>query len=80
MQGARYRRRRQRQDVNRLAQFFEPLFVHHAEPLLLIDDDEAQPLEADIFLQQPMRADDQIDAAVSKPGERGLLFGTRFES
>jgi hypothetical protein len=36
----------------------------YAEPLLLIDDEQAKFLEADIFLKQPMSAYYEIDSAV----------------
>lgn len=41
----------------------QPFLVRHAEPLLLVDDDEAQPLELDILGEQRMGADDDVDIA-----------------
>src|SRR5205807_4334398 len=41
----------------------EPLLVRHAEPLLLVDDDQAEPLELDALGQNRMRSDHNIDGA-----------------
>ncbi len=41
----------------------EPLLVLDAESLLLVDHDEAEVLELDVFGQQPVRADDDVDVA-----------------
>ena len=43
------------------AHFFQPLLVHDAEAVLLVDDHQSQIFELDILLQQPMGADDDID-------------------
>ncbi len=66
VQGARNRRCRERKDVDAGAQLLEPLFVHDAEALLLVDDDEAQIRERDVFLQQAMGADDDVDFALGQ--------------
>jgi hypothetical protein len=64
LQRARNRRRRERQHVDGRAHLLEPLFVHHAEALLLIHDNEAQIAKDDIFLQNAMGSDDDVDMAV----------------
>ena len=63
VQRARDRRGGQRQHVDRLPQRFEPLFHLDAEPLLLVDDHQAQVGERHVVLRQPMRADDDVDRA-----------------
>ncbi|CAE1297587.1 unnamed protein product [Acanthosepion pharaonis] len=63
LQRARDRRRGQRQHMNVGLSAFNRSFVRHAEPLLLVDDDEAQPLELDILGEQRMGADDDVDIA-----------------
>ncbi len=47
-------------------QRLQPLLVGDAEPLFLVDDDEAQPLELDILGEQRMGADDDIDIAARR--------------
>jgi len=63
VQRARDRRRRKRQDVDRRAQLLEALFVHDAEPLFLVDDDQPEVRKHDVLLQQAVRADDDVDLA-----------------
>ena len=76
VQRARDRRRGKAQNVDELAQLFEPLLVHHAETLLFVDDHQTQILELDVFLQQTMGADEDIHFALS-----GLLQeSARFPS
>ncbi len=63
LQRARDRRRGQRQHVDLRAQLLEPLLVGDAEALLLVDDEQAEVLEAHVARQQPVRADDDVDLA-----------------
>ena len=58
-----------RQHVDRLPQLLEPFLVLDAETLLLVDDDQAEILELHILADQPMRADDDVDAALGQPLE-----------
>ena len=44
VQRARDRRRGETQNVDQLAQLFEPFLVHHAETLLFVDDHQTQIL------------------------------------
>ena len=44
----------------------QPLLVGDSEMLLLVDDDEPEPLELDAFRQQRMGADDDVDRAVGE--------------
>ena len=64
LQGARDRRRGQRQHMDVGAQLLQPLLVGDAEMLLLVDDQQAEILELDALGQQRMRADDDVDRAV----------------
>ena len=38
-------------------ELLQPLLVLHAEPLLLVDDHQAQIFELDVLREQPVRAD-----------------------
>ena len=50
------------------------LLVLDAEPLLLVDDDEAEVLGRDVAREQAVRADEDVDLAGEEAGERGLLL------
>ena len=67
LQGARDRRRRQRQHMHLGAQLLQALLVLDAEMLLLVDDDEAEVLEVDGLAEHRMGADDDIDAPWRAP-------------
>jgi hypothetical protein len=56
------------------AQRLQALLVAHAEAVLLVDDDEAEVLEAHVGVQQPVRADDDVDRAALEPPRRHLRF------
>ena len=66
MQGARDRRRGQRQHMHLGAQLLELLLVGDAEMLLLVDDDEAEVLELDGLAEERVGADDDVDVAVGE--------------
>ena len=70
LQRARDRRGRHREHVDVRAQRLDVLLVLHAEPLLLVDDHEAEVLVADAGLQQAVRADDDVDLAGGEPLDR----------
>ena len=67
VQRPRDRRGRQGQDVHRRPQRLQPLLVLDAEPLLLVDDHQAEVLEGDVLLEEPVRADQDVDAARGRP-------------
>ena len=46
-----------------VAHLLQPLFVANAEALLFIDDEQAEVLKLQIFREQAMRADEDIDLA-----------------
>ena len=46
-----------------LPEGLQPLLDLDAESLLLVDDHQAQVVEADVRLDQPVRADDDVDRA-----------------
>ncbi len=52
------------------AQGLQALLVAHAEAVLLVDDEQAQVLEARMGVQQAVRGDDDVDAAGLKAGQR----------
>ena len=74
MQRARDRRGGERQHVYLGAQLLEALFMRDAEALLLVDDQQAQIGEGDIFGEQAMRADDDVDLAGGDVGQHLLLL------
>ena len=67
VQRPRDRRGRHRQHVHHRPQVLEPLLVLDAEPLLLVDDDQAEILEVHVLRNQPVRADDDVDFARARP-------------
>ena len=46
-----------------------------AEALLLVDDEQAEVLEAHVARQQPVRADDDVDLALAERRDGLLLLG-----
>ena len=56
------------------AQRLQPLLVAHAEAVLLVDDDQAEILEARMGVQQAMRRDDDVHRAALDAFERRLRF------
>ena len=64
LQGARDRRRGQRQHMDVGAQLLQPLLVADAEMLLLVDDQQAEVLELDALGQQRVGADHDVDRAL----------------
>ena len=76
VQCARDRRRGEREHVHCLTQSLELLLVQHAEPLLLVDDNQPEVFEADIVLDEFVRADDNIHRAGRQRRDDGvgLLF------
>ena len=76
VQRARYRRRGEREHVHPLLQLLEPLLVRDAEALLLVNDDEAEVAEGDVFREQAVRADDDVNLArLDALDDLFLLFG-----
>ena len=53
--------------------------MRHAEALLLVDDQKAEILELHRFLQQLVRADDEVDLAGGQVVERLFLLLRRAE-
>src|SRR5712672_2853920 len=74
MQSTRDGSRGKRESVNVFANFFQALFVGYAEALLLVDDHQAEILEAYIFGEQTVRADDDVDFARFEGGENLFLL------
>ena len=74
VQRAGDRRGGHRQHVDGLPHGLEPLLDLDAEPLLLVDDDQAQVVELHVRLHEAVRADDDVDRAGGQPlDDFGLL-------
>src|SRR5215469_13325792 len=80
MQRARDWSGRHRQHINLLPQMFEALLVFNAKTLLLVDDDQAKILELHVGADQPVCADDDVDAAFFQPFDDTLLFAGRTKA
>ena len=80
LQRARDRRRGERQHVHGLLELLDALLVRDAEALLLVDDQQAEIAELDVLLEQPVRADDDVDRAARQPLENGLRLLRRAEA
>ena len=64
LQGARDRRRREREHVDLQLQLAQQLLLLDAEALLLVDDQQAEVLGADVAREQPVGADQDVDLAL----------------
>lgn len=67
LERARDRGGRQGQHVDLVGELLDLLLVGDAEPLLLVDDEQAQVLELDVVGEEPVRADDAVDLAGARP-------------
>ena len=63
VQRARDGRGRHGEHVDLLAHLFQALLVAHAEALLFVDDEQAEVLELDVFGEQAVGADEDVDFA-----------------
>ncbi len=68
------------EDVDVGAELLQLLLVLDAEPLLLVDDDQAQVLELGLGGEEAVGADDEVDGAVPQPFEDGLGLGVGLEA
>ena len=77
LERARDRRRAHREHVDAGAQPLHLLLVLDAEPLLLVDDDQAEVLDPDVGVEQAVGADHDVDRAVGEAVDDllGLLVG-----
>ncbi len=65
LEGARDGRGRQGEDVDVGLEGLDALLVGDAEALLLVDHEQAEPLEVDVLGEQAVGADHDVDAAVA---------------
>src|SRR5881398_3442242 len=77
---ARNRRRGEGEHVHVGAQRLQALLVAHAEAMLLVDDEEAEVVEARVRVQQAVRGDDDVDLALLESLEHGAGLGSRAEA
>ena len=77
---ARDRRGGEGEHIDLAEEFLELLLVRHAEALLLVDDDEAEILEAHVAGDQAVGADDDVDRAVGEACDGVADFGRRAEA
>ena len=54
--------------------------MHHAETLLFVDYDQAEIGKGNVFLQQPVRPDDDVDLPLGEVLENALLIGLGSET
>ena len=73
------RRRRHREDVDVRAEPLQALLVRHAEPLLLVDDQQAEVPERDVGAEQAVRADHHVHATGGHVRDDVLLLRRRQE-
>ena len=74
LQGARDRRRGQRQHMHIGLELLQLFLLRDAEMLLLVDDDEAEMGEPHILREQRVGADDDLDFALGEIGLDLLRF------
>ncbi len=77
---ARDGRGAQGQHVDLGLELLEAFLVGDAEALLLVDHHEAKVLEVDVLREQPVGADDDVDAAGLQARERVLLLAFGHEA
>ena len=80
VQGAGYGRGGQRQHVYGLGQLFQVLLVRYAEALFLVHNQQAQVLELDVLLNDPVRADQDVDFPAPQLAQNNLLLRGRTEA
>ncbi len=79
LERARDRGGAHREHVDIEPQLLQLLLVLDAEPLLLVDDDQAEVVKLHLVRQQPVRTDDDVDLAVGDARQRGLHLGVGLE-
>ena len=72
--------RRQAHDVDRGSQMFERFLVLDAETLFLINDDEAEILDPDAWLQETVGPDDEVDRSIGETFKGLFRLFRRLES
>ena len=80
IEGARDRRCGKRQNIGRFTHVFQPFFLLYAEALLLVDDDKPEVFKLYVFRDQPVRADDKVNAAASQLSQNFVLLTRRAEA
>ena len=80
VEGAWDRRGAEREDVDKLPEQLEFFLVHDAEPLLFVNNDEAEVFEGDVVLNEAMRADHDVDGTGGEVLEDPLLFARRAKT
>src|SRR5579885_85081 len=80
MQGTRDRCGRHGQHIDLMAQLLQPLVMHNAASLLLVDHQQAEIEKHHVFLQQAMRADNNINLAQGQILQDLLLLLLRAEA
>ena len=63
VEGSRDGRGGEREDVHVLDERADPLFLRHAEALLLVDHRQSQVLELDVLREKPVGPDDDVQLA-----------------
>src|SRR5205085_2974221 len=71
---------REGEDIDELEKLFEFFLVQDAEALLLVDHDQAEFLESYVAGNEPVRADDDVDAAFAEELQDVALLGMRTKA
>ena len=79
VEGARDRGGGERERVHAVPQLLEALLVGDAEPLLFVDDEQAEVFEHHVLRQEPVGADDDVDLPRGHVGHDLLLLRPRAE-
>ena len=79
VQRARDRGCGQRQHVDGGAELTDALLVAHPETMLLVHDEQPEPLERDVLLEEPVRADHDVEPAGAQLLDRPLVLDRRLE-
>ena len=80
VQRARNGRGGERQGVDVFAHFLQAFFVGDAEALLFVDDQQAEVAKFDVFREQAVRADDDVDFAGFERSHGFLLLSGGAEA
>ena len=71
---------REGKNIDAAEVFFQPFLVQYAKALFLVDHDESEILEEDIFAEQAVGADHDVDTAIAQSGQGLFLLSGRAKA